>query len=277
MNIAAAGPAVPGVFAALGAGLLSFLSPCVLPLIPVYLSFISGESIEILKTSTRKKGALIIRTVLFIAGFTLVFTALGLIFGGGMRFLGSSAGVIINRVAGVLVIAMALHLAFDFIPFLRTEKRISEPGAIGRQGGGAGVFRPLLMGMAFAAGWTPCIGPMLSSILMYAGGSGNIAHAGILLGAYSAGLGIPFLLTGVFFERMTPLLGWMKKHFAAIKILSAVLLASFGIVMLAGGLSGITVFFIKIGYALQEYSESGSGVLRPIASFLAGWFLFQGI
>ena len=258
--------AVPGLFAAFTAGLLSFLSPCVLPLIPVYLSFISGESASALKTGTVKKGMLILRTLYFIAGFTLVFVLMGIIFGGGMRFIGSSASSIITRVSGILVIILAFNTIFDFIPFLRTEMRAQAHSG-----------KAILLGMAFAAGWTPCIGPILSSILMFAGRDGNIAHSAILLALYSLGLGIPFLLTGIFFDRSAPVLAWLKRHFLAVRIISGILLFLFGLALLTDSLSNTTQIFLKLGYALEESANTGPNWFKPIASFLTKWFTFQGL
>lgn len=290
--------ATPGVFAALAAGLLSFLSPCVLPLIPVYLSFISGESASALgmaggSAARENRGvrgiraALLIRTLFFVAGFTLVFTALAIIFGGGMKFIGSSATVWINRGAGLLVIVLGLNTLFDFIPFLRGEYRVKDPGAVsGSSETGktqtftarlGGPLKAVLLGMAFAAGWTPCVGPILSSILLFAGQDGNAARAALLLAAYSAGLGVPFILTGLFLDRAAPVLGWFKKHMLAVKIVSGLLLIGFGIALLAGSLSGITVFFLKAGYAMEELSQNGPAWFRPIAAFFARWFTFQGV
>ncbi len=221
---------VPGLFAALAAGLLSFLSPCVLPLIPVYLSFISGESVEALR-GARRRWVLLGRSATFVAGFTVVFVALALAFGGGMGLvgMGSSRAVMraLTRVAGVVVILLAINILFDFIPFLRFERRAS-PRASGR----IGALRAFLIGMAFAAGWTPCVGPILSSILLYAGNGGSAFRAAMLLAAYSAGLGIPFILSGLFLDRALPLLNLLKRHMRAIKIVSAVLLIALAIPLL---------------------------------------------
>lgn len=221
---------VPGLFAALAAGLLSFLSPCVLPLIPVYLSFISGESVEALR-GARRRWVLLGRSATFVAGFTVVFVALALAFGGGMGLvgMGSSRAVMraLTRVAGVVVILLAINILFDFIPFLRFERRAS-PRASER----IGALRAFLIGMAFAAGWTPCVGPILSSILLYAGNGGSAFRAAMLLAAYSAGLGIPFILSGLFLDRALPLLNLLKRHVRAIKIVSAVLLIALAIPLL---------------------------------------------
>ncbi len=278
--------ATPGFFASLAAGLLSFLSPCVLPLIPVYLSFISGESASTLGLSRSgaagpRKGiraALLVRTLFFVAGFAAVFTALAIVFGGGMKYVGSSATLWINRIAGALVIVLGLNAMFDFIPFLRGEYRLSEPGAQKKADKSrfGGPMRAILLGMAFAAGWTPCVGPILSSILLFAGQDGNVARSALLLGAYSAGLGIPFILAGLFLDRATPILAWFKRHMMAVKVISGLLLVGFGIALLAGSLAGITVFFLKAGYAMEELSVNGPAWFRPVAGFIARWLTFQG-
>jgi len=274
-------PLLPGLFAAFAAGLLSFLSPCVLPLIPVYLSFISGESAAALKGGTAKRFPLLIRTLLFVGGFSLVFVLLAVVFGGGMRFIGSSASLTITRIAGVLVIILGFNTLFDFIPFLRGDYRIHTGSASANgttaQTTSASGFKAVLLGMAFAAGWTPCIGPILSSILLYAGQSGTLLRSTLLLALYSLGLGIPFILTGLFLDRALPVFSAFKRHMTAVKIVSAMLLLGFGLAMLTGGLSGITVFFLKAGYSLQDWSVNSPLFFRPAAAFLARWFTFQGL
>ncbi len=258
----------PGFLSAFAAGLLSFASPCVLPLIPVYLSFISGESVRGKETDSGKKMVLFYRTLLFVAGFSIVFVLLAVIFGGGMRFLGSSAHTWISRVSGLLVILLGINIMFDLIPVLRREVRIQ-----------ASTHRatPLLLGMAFGAGWTPCIGPILSTILLFAGQAGEVPRAALLLTMYSAGFGLPFIIASLFFDRMQPLFSWLKRHGSAVKIVSGVLLISFGLVMLAGNLTQVTVFFLKAGYAMEELSQTGPQWFKPLASFLSRWLLFQGI
>lgn len=264
---------LPGVALSFAAGLLSFLSPCVLPLIPVFLSFIMGESI-LEKTSREKmRYKLLGRTLLFVAGFSFVFVLLALVFGGGMRFLGSSASLIISRISGVLVLLLGINLLFNLLPFLAQEFRIDTKGKIDR----LGWLRAPLFGMAFAAGWTPCIGPILSTILLYAGNSGNAAHAAILLSAYSFGLGLPFILTGIFFDRATPILSWFKRHMTAVRVISGLLLIGFGLAIITGGISGITTAFMRLGYAVETSAETGPAWLRPIAGFLARWLTFQGL
>jgi cytochrome c-type biogenesis protein len=271
---------IPGFFAAFAAGLVSFLSPCVLPLVPIYLSFITGESAADLKSTPNgedhpRKRMILSRTLLFVAGFSLVFVALAIVFGGGMRFVGSGANVVITRIGGIIVAALALNLMFDFVPFLRAERRISrgEKNANSKPGRA----KALLFGMAFAAGWTPCVGPILSSILLYAGSDGNVPHAAALLAAYSAGLGLPFILAGTFLDRAMPALAFFKRHATAVRMVSAAILLLLAIPMLTGSLSAFTVTLQKAGYAIAASAENGPGWWAPAAKAIAGWFMFTGL
>ncbi len=277
---------IPGVAASFLAGLLSFLSPCVLPLIPVYFSFISGESASSLSSGTRRPFHLFARSALFVAGFTLVFVSLAVLLSGGMRLIGSSGGRIITTVSGLLVIFLAANVAFDFIPALRFERRAAFPRTSSGSGtatksamfrGALDAMRPTLLGMAFAAGWTPCVGPILSSILLYASRSGTAARPVMLLTAYSLGLGLPFLLSGIFLDRAKPLLGFFKKHALAVRIASAILLAILGVSILTGGLTDLSAIALKAGYALEVYAETAPPWIRPIAEALSRWLSFQGI
>ena len=187
---------LPGIFGAGLAGLLSFLSPCVLPLIPVYLSFISGESLTEIREAKKGRLRLFLRSLAFVAGFTVVFVLLAILFGSGARFIGSSIPRIVMRAAGGVVIVLGVNMIFDFIPFLRNQLKMQTSRAInkptsensaeqsGSSFGGAAVrfFKAFLFGMLFAAGWSPCIGPILSSILIFAAQSGNAGQAALLLG-----------------------------------------------------------------------------------------------
>ena len=261
--------AIPGISGALLAGLLSFLSPCVLPLIPVYLSFISGESLSEIRAGT-KRLPLFFRSLCFILGFTVVFVLLALLFGTGVHFIGSSIPRIIMRVAGGLIIVLGLHMIFDFIPFLRAEIKMEAPKNT------ASFSKAFLFGMLFATGWSPCIGPILSSILIFAAHTGNAFRAALLLGAYSIGLGLPFLLVGLFFDKTEPLLRWFKRHATGVKIAAGILIIVFGILMLTASLTGISAFFVRLGYSLEEYAQTGKP-LSSIAKLLARWLQFQGI
>jgi cytochrome c-type biogenesis protein len=182
------------------------------------------------------------------------------------------------------VIALALNYLFDFIPALRREARVQpsrEPAPLRDESdsGGRAVLsgiRSVLTGMAFAAGWTPCVGPILSSILLLSGESGDPARAAILLGAYSAGLALPFILAGAFLDRAFALFGFFKRHNGAVRIVTGGLLLLFGILLLAGNLSLVTAFFLRQGYALEGLSQTGPAWIRPLAAAIARWLLFQG-
>ncbi len=282
------GATAPGILAALSGGLLSFLSPCVLPLVPVYLSIVTGESPSDIRSGTASRSRVFGRTLLFVAGFTLVFTALALVFGGGMRFIGSDARQIVNRVAGIVVIALALNVLFDFVPFLRAELRVNRsPGGAapdsasipawpGRGPTLAAALKPLVAGMAFAAGWTPCVGPILSSILLLSGEAGDPVRAATLLLAYSIGLAIPFVLAGFFLGRAQGLFAFFKRHHRAVTLVTGLLLLLFGIILLAGGLSRLPAVLARAGYALADFAGTGPAWLRPVATFISRWLLFQG-
>lgn len=285
-------PVVPGVSASFLAGLLSFLSPCVLPLIPVYLSLISGESASALSSGTGRPLRLFARSALFVSGFTLVFVSLAIALSGGMRLVGSSGGGIITTVSGVLVILLAANLAFDFLPALRFERRArfptspgqarAAPGTDGakppvRPNGFLEAARPALFGMAFAAGWTPCVGPILSAILLYAGRSGDAIRPIALLSSYSLGLGLPFLLSGLFFDRARPLLDFFKRRAHAVRVASAALLAALGFSILTGALSGLSAVALKAGYALEVYASTAPPWIKPVIDALSRWLSFQGI
>ena len=162
-------------------------------------------------------------------------------------------------------------MLFDFIPFLRGEIKAQAPSTA------ASFSKAFLFGMLFAAGWSPCIGPILSSILLFAAQAGNIVKATFLLGAYSLGLGIPFLLVGLFFDKAEPVLQWFKRHTRGVKITAGVLIIFFGILMVTAGLASITTFFVKIGYALEEYAQTGTPPFSTIAGALARWLQFQGV
>jgi cytochrome c-type biogenesis protein len=240
---------MPGLFATFAAGLLSFLSPCVLPLVPAYLSFISGESVSSLKSGSARRFPLLLRSLAFVAGFTAVFVALAVFVGGGMGFAGARVRLVLPRIAGAFIVVIALNVAFDFIPFLRnTFKPAPKTGgprpvkadASGPLGVVVSLGKAVLLGMTFAAGWTPCVGPILSSILLFAAQDGNALRSAGLLAVYSAGLGIPFVLAGLFLDRMTGLLDWFKRHSTGVRVISAILLGSLGLAMLTGGLAGVT-------------------------------------
>jgi cytochrome c-type biogenesis protein len=209
------------------AGAISFTSPCCLPLIPGYLSYISGLPIS--ELGQREARALTLRAaLLFVAGFTLVFTALGVSFalvGGALL---RNVPVIV-KVAGVVIILMGLAMmGLLRLPFLFRERRVD----LGRIP--SGPRSAFLLGMAFAFGWAPCIGPVLATILASAAATQTAAWGGVLLVFYSLGLGIPFVALALGFQRARGSLEWLKRHGRRIEILGGALLVGVGVLFVSG-------------------------------------------
>ena len=216
------------VLAAFGGGLVSFLSPCVLPIVPGYLSVITGLDVaEVRQGERRHLPRIAWHTGLFIAGFSAVFVLLGL----SATALGEVAfrnRSLITRISGLFVLAMALYVLGSLVlraPGLYQERRFHPD--LSR----FGPFAAPVAGVAFGFGWTPCIGPVLSSVLALAASQHGAGRAAWLLGAYSAGLGVPFLVTGLAFGRLAGAFGFVERHSTAITALSASALAAFGILL----------------------------------------------
>jgi cytochrome c-type biogenesis protein len=225
-----------GYLAAFGGGLVSFLSPCVLPIVPGYLAVVTGLEIEQLEASDRPLARIGRDTGLFIAGFSAVFIALGLSATtvGQTLFRNQS---LLTRVSGGIVLAMALFMLGSLVlqaPWLYQERRFDVD--LSR----FGPFAAPVAGAAFGFGWTPCIGPVLTSILAVAASSGDAVQGAGLLAVYSAGLGVPFLLTGLALGRVAGALGWVKRHLRALTALSAFALAAFGVLLLMDRLVWLT-------------------------------------
>jgi len=224
------------VLAAFTAGIISFISPCVLPLIPGYLSFISGVSLDEMRSADNRSEALkkvSLNTILFVLGFSCVFIAMG----ASATFIGEfllSKLFLFNKIAGVIIILLGLHIMGVFrISFLNYEKRFhtkSKP---------LGPLGSFLVGLAFAFGWTPCIGPILGGILLLASNQGTVGKGIVLLSSYSLGLGIPFLITAVSFNTFLGVFGWVKRHFRTIEIISGLLLVTIGFLIFIGSFSYI--------------------------------------
>ncbi len=222
---------------AFGGGVISFLSPCVLPLVPAYLSVVSGlDADEIASGSVLQLRKVTSSTLLFAAGFTVVFTALGLT----ASALGQQLArdhVAIERIGGGVLILMALFLLvtqFLSAPQLAVERRFHPH--LQRYG----KFAAPVAGMAFAFGWTPCIGPILGSVLAIAATQSLLVKGAFLLLAYSAGLAVPFLVTGLVFSRAIGALRFLKQHTRILTIGSALVLLVFGVVMALNEFSWIT-------------------------------------
>lgn len=216
------------------AGLLSFLSPCVLPLIPGYIAFVSGVSIDELTDS--KGGGLrmasaMLSSLLFVIGFSTVFVILG----ASATWLGGYLGQrlpLLTNIAGVIIIAFGLHQLGVFkVGFLQTTKQMDLPAEK------LGYFKAPLLGAAFAFGWTPCIGPILAAILTYAATLETLEKGVLLLAIYSAGLGIPFLLTTIAMTRFFSLFSGIKQHMGVIEKLSGGILIVLGVLVTTGKLT----------------------------------------
>jgi cytochrome c-type biogenesis protein len=215
-----------GILTALGAGLVSFLSPCVLPLVPGYLSAVTGVSVGELDRAERRR--VIVPSLVFVASFSTIFILLGLTATGIGQALHDHRDTL-EKVAGAVIVAMGvLFVASLFVTRLNREWRVDALMVRAGKGG------PLLAGMAFAIAWTPCIGPTLGAILSAAALSSSAAHGAFLLAVYSAGLGIPFLLTALAFSRMTTSFEAVKRHYRAIMAVAGGILIAMGVLILTG-------------------------------------------
>jgi cytochrome c-type biogenesis protein len=221
------------IIAAFGAGVLSFLSPCVLPLIPGYLSFLGGSTAGSDATPATRRN-LVFQALLFVAGFSIVFIVLG----ASASAVGAALAPykpVLSRVAGVVVFAFGfLLLGVVKAPWLYGERRFDPARARGLW-----VWAAPVMGMAFGFGWTPCVGPILGSILTLAAQEGSVARAVLLLFVYSAGLGLPFVLAAALLGRMTPLLRFLGRHSLTISRVSGVVLMALGATIATGTLAQV--------------------------------------
>jgi cytochrome c-type biogenesis protein len=216
------------VAAAFAGGLVSFASPCVLPLVPAYLSVVTGLNSSTLQEGGRSRLRRVLATAGgFVLGFTVVFVLLGLSVTAAGQALASNR-LMLTRISGLVVLAMALFLGASLIlrsPWLYQEKRWHPK--LDR-------FGPLaapVAGVAFGFGWTPCIGPVLTSVLALAASTGQAGHGALLLLAYSAGLAVPFLAAALALDRMSGGFGFVKRHFTALTATSAAVLGVFGILL----------------------------------------------
>lgn len=219
------------IFAAFGAGLASFVTPCVLPLVPVYIASLAGPEILEAKTIV-KRMPVFLHSLCFVLGFTLVFTLMGALVGlAGININPNS--LLVRRISGSLIIFFGLFmLAALKIPWLNYEKRLSP--SLSKT---SSYLRSLLIGGTFALAWTPCIGPILGSVLTIAANSETAWQGASLLASYSLGLGLPFLIIGAAFGTITPLLRRIQRYSRIIYIISGVILIVVGILILTGNLT----------------------------------------
>jgi cytochrome c-type biogenesis protein len=234
-----------GFVVAFGAGIISFLSPCVLPLVPAYLSMMSGVSSAELATAARPDQRRLLRaTLLFVVGFTVVFAALEATASGLGQTLRSHERVL-NEVAGAVIIAGGLIFAGLLRPawVMRERRWHVAPSQLGE-------WAAPVMGMAFAFGWTPCIGPVLAAVLSLASATNTLGRGEGMLVAYSLGLGVPFVVAGVAFGRLTGVLSFARAHLRAINVISGLLLASLGVLLLTDNLHVLSTWFSDLLSAL---------------------------
>jgi len=235
---------LPAMLVALVAGIISFLSPCVLPIVPPYLAYISGVSLNDLTESGSQRARAVVPALFFVLGLSTVFLFLG--------FTASAIGTVFlqyqgyfNTIAGILVMAFGAHFVGVYrFRFLDREARLDA----GDRGGSS--FGAYILGLAFAFGWTPCIGPQLGAILSLAASEANVARGTSLLAIYAIGLGVPFILVAAFLPRLQGLMGWMKRHMEQIERVMGLLLWTIGLLMLTGGFSAFSFWLLETFPAL---------------------------
>lgn len=229
---------IPAMLVALSAGIISFLSPCVLPIVPPYLAYMGGISMAQMD-GARGRGPVMLAAAFFVLGLSTVFLFLG--------FTASAFGALFLRnqetfstLAGVIVMIFGAHFVGIYrIPLMERELRV-ETGA---QGGSA--LGAYVLGLAFAFGWTPCIGPQLGAILSLAASEASLARGTLLLGVYALGLGVPFLLVAAYFPRLKGVMAWMKRHMERIERVMGLLLWTVGLMMLTGGFAQFSYWLLE--------------------------------
>jgi len=240
------------VVAAFAVGFVSFVSPCVLPLVPGYLSAVSGVGMADLRSGDHRASRVLGPAIVFCLSFTIMFVALGMTATGIGSALRDSKRTL-DTLAGVLIVAMGVFfLLTPFVPRLNREWR---PDALIRRAGAGG---PVIAGLTFAIAWTPCVGPTLASILAAASTADSVGHGGVLLAFYSLGLAVPFLLTAVAFDRATTAFRWIRNHYLVVTAASGLVLIVMGTLILTGELTRLNV------EAQRMLDDAGLGVLYKI-------------
>lgn len=230
---------LPAMLIALAAGVLSFLSPCVLPIVPPYLAYMGGISMGDMRDNASARRRVILPALFFVMGLSTVFLLLGFtasVF--GAFFLQNQ--VLFSRISGVVVIVFGLHFLGVFrIPLLDREARLDA----GDRGGTA--LGAYVLGLAFAFGWTPCIGPQLGAILSLAAQEGSVQRGTMLLAVYALGLGLPFLLAALFVERSLGLMQRLKPHMKAIERVMGILLLVVGLALVTGAFTDFSWWLLE--------------------------------
>ncbi|MCL2472511.1 MAG: cytochrome c biogenesis protein CcdA [Treponema sp.] len=265
-----------------GAGLLSFLSPCVLPLIPSYLGILGGVGLAGKNTGNKTeqnasasssssssaayKPQLLLAAASFALGFSIVFITLGILISTTFFLMGGISRYI-NWAAGIVVIVLGLNVIFDFLSFLNYENR---PFLQKRMNSRLrGMPQALIAGMAFGTGWTPCIGPVLAGILLMAGQSGSTAKAVFYLAVYSLGLALPFLVAAMFFDFFLKQSSRLRTHLILIQRISGILLITIGIMILTGRYSALNILIQRMVIGYIGWAETKALPFRLLADALA--------
>ncbi len=223
------------VFAAFAVGFVSFVSPCVLPLVPGYLSAISGISLADIRAGEHRMSHILAPAIIFCLSFTVMFVALGMT----ATSLGSTLRdnkETLDRISGTVIVAMGIF--FVLTPFVAKLNRDWRPETLIRKAGTGG---PIVAGLAFAIAWTPCVGPTLAAILAAAATADDVASGGVLLAFYSLGLAVPFLLTAVAFDKATVAFRWLRDHWVIINVVSGLILIAMGALILTGELTQLNI------------------------------------
>lgn len=237
------------------AGVISFASPCVFPLIPSFLSFISGTSLKELREGEVQWNRIVLRTLFFIGGFSTVFVLLGILISTSFALLGGMNRTI-QRISGIVVVLLGFSVLYDRIPLLNREWRIHPTRKP------MNLIGSYLVGMAFGAGWSPCIGPMLGGILLLASQEGKLTLAILLLTVYSLGLGLPFLMASLFLKPLLERMKQFQRYLPYVRIASGLLLIGIGFSIIFGRFQNLSQWIPQIGMSLTRFIQ-----LHPHLSF----------
>ena len=223
------------ILAAFAIGFVSFISPCVLPLVPGYLSAISGSSIAEIRAGEKRLSRILLPALIFCLSFTVMFVALGMTATGIGSTLRDHQQTL-NTIAGLMIVLLGIF--FMATPFVTRLNKDWHPDALITRAGAGG---PVIAGLAFAIAWTPCVGPTLAAILAAASTADSVGHGGLLLFFYSLGLAIPFLLMAMAFDKATVAFSWLRDRYLVITFISGAVLILMGILILSGELTRLNV------------------------------------
>ena len=237
---------MPAMSVAFIAGVISFLSPCVLPIVPPYLAYMGGISLQDMEHNRSARRHTIICALFFALGLSTVFILLGIAASAmGQMFLQNQEWF--GRIAGIVIITFGLHfIGILKIPFLYREARIDA----GDKGGNA--FGAYILGLAFAFGWTPCIGPILGTILSLAAQEESFARSGVLMAIYAIGLGLPFVLAAIFISKAMKLMNKFKRHLRKVEVIMGILLIIVGLLLVTGSFSDMSYWLLEKFPALAQ-------------------------